>query len=103
MTRVRLSDNEKGNAHSAYFDEEGRLVVEWYEFSEKAPYEHATMLIFNQVEQEALAGALGVPPEKQIGEALLVAIRERFDSYFAVRKFADQKRLPYKWHVNFWP
>jgi hypothetical protein len=98
-----LMASGKGQSHSVYFDSDGRLIVEWYEHAEDAPYEHATMLIFSLAEQEALARALGLLRESQAGSALLAPIQARFDSYFAVQRFADHNKLAYREDVNFWP
>jgi hypothetical protein len=103
MDRVRLRDSEPGEHHSAYLDDERRLVVEWYETSDHGPYEHATMVVFDAVGQEALALALGLTSRPAETAALLALIEERFSSYFEVRTFAEENGLPYSHEVDFNP
>jgi hypothetical protein len=103
MTRLSLGGSGRGQSHSVYFDDESRLVVEWHEHSENAPYEHATMILFGEVEQQVLAKAMNLPETCRAGGALLAAIQKTFDSYFEVKAFAEEHRVPNGRHVDFWP
>jgi hypothetical protein len=99
--RVRLRGTGRG-AHSLYHDEAGKLVVEWHDFGEDAPYESANMIRFDAASQDALAGALdsAAPPA---GAALIAALAARFRSYFEIRAFADAEAIPFEAEVDFRP
>jgi hypothetical protein len=99
--RVRLRGTGRG-AHSIYYDEAGKLVVEWHDFGEDAPYESANMIRFDAASQDALAGALdsAAPPK---GAALVAALAARFRSYFEIRAFADAEAIPFETEVDFRP
>jgi hypothetical protein len=99
--RVRLRGTGRG-AHSIYHDEAGKLVVEWHDFGEDAPYESANMIRFDAASQDALAGALdsAAPPA---GAALVDALAARFRSYFEIRAFAEAEAIPFEAEVDFRP
>ena len=99
--RVRLRGTGSG-AHAIWYDEAGRLVAEWHDFGEGAPYESANMIRFDAASQDALGGALdsAAPPA---GEALLHALAARFRSYFEIRAFADEQAIPFEAEVDFRP
>ena len=102
-TRLRLRGTSGGGgAHSAWYDEAGKLVVSWHDFGPDAPYESANMIRFDAASQDALAGALdsAAPPA---GEGLLQALAARFRSYFEVRAFASAQAIPFEAEVDFRP
>ena len=58
--RHELSRDEQGGWHRVYRGEGGELVVEWLEYRDPAPYDHATRLIFSGKEEDDLRQSLGV-------------------------------------------
>jgi hypothetical protein len=102
MTRLRLTSRFSGS-HFAYFDDEGRLTVEWYDFGPHAPYESANMLIFELGQQSLLADALGLPSTERSKMQLLAALHDRFPSYFDVKEFCEKEGLQFTNKVDFWP
>lgn len=78
------------------------LVVEWYDFGEHAPYESVNLLIFDETIQPLFAEAIGA--EASLTPTQLASkIAARFGSYFEVRKFADERILPYEHKFSFDP
>jgi hypothetical protein len=92
--RVVLS-GQPGETHSAYFADDGMLVVEWYDHREDGPYESATMLHFDGDQQRALARALGVAfGDGEEGRSrLLEHLAARFRDYFSLSDFAQSQGL----------
>ena len=70
-------------------------MVEWYSFGEDVAYEFAVQVRLNQTGQTQIAAALDLP-KTPAPETLVRILQERFGSYFAVRKFADAKGVPYE-------
>jgi hypothetical protein len=103
VERVRLKGTGDGRgAHAAWYDADGKLVVEWHDFGPDAPCESANMIRFDAASQDALAGSLdGAAP--LAGEALLHALATRFRSYFEVRAFARAEAIPFEAEVDFRP
>ena len=102
MPRLPLA-SDFGGSGSVYFDDEGNLIAEWYDFGPHAPYESANMLVFDTEQQRALADALEIPATDQSADDILSALRQRFPSYFEVRSFCEKLGLRYTKNVNFWP
>ncbi|HEY5409388.1 MAG TPA: hypothetical protein VIJ94_01560 [Caulobacteraceae bacterium] len=103
MSTIRVRLREKGSgAHSIYGREDGCLVVEWYDFGEEVPYESANMLVMTAAEQAVLGEAIGLSPNTSAGE-LAAALADRFPSYWDIRRFLDERRLPYTHSVDFQP
>lgn len=102
MTRLRLTSDFSGS-HAVYFDDEGNLTVEWYDFGPHAPYESANMLISDTDQQSALADALEIPAGDRSNADIMATIRERFQSYFEVQGYCKELGLQYTKKVNFWP
>jgi len=102
MPRLWLASNFSGS-HSVYFNDEGNLTVEWYDFGPHAPYESANMLIFDSEQQNALADALEIPATDRSAEDILSAVQQRFPSYFEVKSFCEKCRLEYTKNFSFWP
>jgi hypothetical protein len=96
--RIRFSATP--GAHSAYFDEQRRLVIEWHDFGDHAPYESANMLIFEESSVTNLAEVLGCSAE---GSQLLDTMKARFASYFEVQEFANEHRIAFEKGVDFNP
>ena len=78
------------------------MVVEWYDFGPDAPYESANMLRFDRQGRAAFARVLGVAATDD-GQGLMMAIQERFDSYFQVKEFASANAIPFEAEVEFDP
>jgi hypothetical protein len=105
MPRERLgpvSGNICGS-HSVYFDEDGRLTVEWYDHGPEVPYESANMLVFDTEQQRLLADALKIPTADRSNTHLLAALQNRFQSYFQVQDFCKERALGFTKIVDFWP
>ena len=100
MTRIKLKATP--GSHTVESVEDGGIVVEWYDFGDHAPYESANMLIFGADGLPLLAAALGLAAESS-ADAILTALAERFESYFAIRAFADARAAPYRHEVDFQP
>ena len=98
--RRELSRDEQGGWHSVYRGEDGELVVEWLEYRDPAPYDHATRLIFSDEQEAALRRSLGVSDAETSTPAALAG---RFDTYWAVRAHADTHALSYATDVDFQP
>lgn len=75
--------------------ENGMVVVEWYSFGEDVAYEFAVQVRLDQTGQTQIATALDLP-DTPAPETLMHILKERFGSYFAVRKFADANGVPYE-------
>ncbi len=102
--RVVLSERP-GETHSAYFADDGVLVVEWHDHREDGPYESATMLRFDGDQQRALATALGVAfDDGLVGRAgFLLCLADRFHDYFSLKDFALSRGLDPVRTVDFNP
>ena len=97
-TIVRLS----GKGQYIAIDDQGRLIVEWYDFGDDAPYESANMLIFNEVAQRALVIALGCT-ESLEAHGLATLLSHRFATYFEIKDFVTSHDLPVELDVDFMP
>jgi hypothetical protein len=89
-------------SHSAYVEDDGTVVVEWYDLANDRPYESASTLLFDAQGQRGLIRALGLPSTTD-SNALVDSLGVRFDSYFAIRQFADDEKVPYELKVDFDP
>lgn len=101
MTGQRYEMPAKPGSHQVYI-RDGDLVVDWYDFGDHAPYESGNFLIFEPVARAALAAAMELPADT-VPEAHAAFVAGRFDSYFEVRAFADERKLAYRHEVDFWP
>ena len=97
-TIVRLN----GKGQSIAIDDQGSLVVEWYDFGDDAPYESANMLIFDQVAQCTLAIALGHTGTLD-ARSLATLLSNRFATYFEIKEFVTSHNLPCERGVDFMP
>ena len=75
-------------------------MVEWLEYRDPAPYDHATMIVFSDAQEIALRASLGVADVERPTPA---ALAERFKTYWAVRAYADEHGLEYTYEVDFQP
>jgi hypothetical protein len=101
--RLRGPEPQAGRspgAHSAYFESDGTLIIEWYNFGEFAPYESADMLSFSEAAQEELAIRLGCETEQV---EILRWLAERFTTYWAVKEWATTEGLVFSHSVDFMP
>ncbi len=97
--RIRMA--ARPGSHVAYASGPN-LVVEWYDFGEHAPYESVNLLIFDQTVQPLLAEAIGADPLLAT-PMLAKSVAAYFSSYFEVRKFAEERLLPFDHKVSFDP
>lgn len=97
--RVHLPLSGAGTGtHWAWFDEHGWLVVEWYDHGPDVPYESANQLRFAP-ESAATLLNLDAPSAAETLEAL----RQRFESWWAVRKAARERGIAFTSEVDFLP
>jgi hypothetical protein len=89
-------------SHSAYVEDDGTVVVEWYDLAKDRPYESASMLLSDAHGQREMIRALGLPSTAD-SNTLVDSLGERFNSYFAIREFADTKKVPHELKVDFDP
>jgi hypothetical protein len=93
-------DSSRGSHQRVYRTPDNRLIIEWEEYSDPAPYDHANTIAFNTREEGSLREALGEPDATRDMTSLNA---QRFDTYWDVRKFADKHGIPYKHNVDFSP
>ena len=103
-TKVALSGTAAEAArrswHSAYRAEDGCLCVEWVEYRDPAPYDHATGLRFSSSEEQALVAELG---ERFDPHQTLALTADLFATYFDVRQYIEAHNLPHSTFVDFDP
>ncbi len=97
---VRVSLNP---GHSAYFNQDGSLTIEWYDFGEDAPYESANMLTFDGRQWRALSDAIGNSPAPPDPATVLAALQARFATYWEVLEFANTCKIGFVKSVDFQP
>jgi hypothetical protein len=100
MDRIPLKGSRTGS-HVTYRDEDGRLVVEWYDFGDDCPYESANLIIFDADAEAALRNLLKVPETSLL--SMMESIVARFDTYWAVRAFAEAHAIKCAHVVDFQP
>ena len=98
--KVELSGDGGSGWHSAYKRPDDQLVVEWLEYRDPAPYDHATRLIFSAEREGRLRRLLGVEGARISTPA---ALAEHFQDYWSVREYADGHALEYEAEVDFEP
>lgn len=91
----------KPGSHVAYA-RGSELVVEWYDFGDHAPYESANLVVFDRPTQIAFARLIGVD-DSPAPHHLASMVAARFDSYFAVKAFAEANGLAFTTEVDFQP
>lgn len=77
------------------------LVVEWYDFGPHAPYESANLLVFDRPAQLRLATAAGADVCAPHELARQLALK--FDSYFDVKRLAEEHAIPFAIETDFQP
>jgi hypothetical protein len=93
-------DPSGGSYHRVYRAADGRLTIEWEESRDPAPYDHADTIVFDGPQESLLRVALG---ESDPARDMASVIADRFETYWAVRKFADAHGITYEHHVDFSP
>ena len=96
--RVHLSRSGLAGTHWAWFDAQGRLVVEWYDHGADALYESANQLRF---EPEAAAALLGLEAPGQ--DEALATLQRLFTSWWEVRQKATECGIAFRADVDFLP
>ena len=77
--------------------------MEWYDHGPHASYESANMLVFKLDQQRLLADALEMPAADRSRPRLLAALQRRFQNYFQVKPFCEEKELTFTTTVDFMP
>ena len=98
--KVELSGSRTSGWHSAYRRSDHQLVIEWLEYQDPAPYDHATKIIFTAEQELALMRSYGLT---DAAGSKTAALADRFTTYWAVRAYADQHSLAYASEVDFHP
>lgn len=95
--KVRLAASGPGNGFHALFFAGDRLVAEWYDFGESAPYESVNQLVFApEALPRLLAEAAGLA-----GPDALNALATRFDSWWTLKRECDAAGIPYEKITDF--
>ena len=98
--KVALGGSKREGWHTAYRGASGELVVEWLEYCDPAPYDHATSIAFAPDQELALMAALA-PEGSAVSTLALLSLT--FNTYWAVREFADSHQIGYDRRVDFNP
>ncbi len=97
--RVHLSrSGGDAGTHWAWLDEQGWLVVEWYDHGPNALYESANQLRFAP---EAAAALLEL--NAPAGEEMLLLLQQRFGTFWDVRRTALEREIAFTSEVDFLP
>lgn len=109
--QVKLRGRLPQTSSSAYIRPDGSLVVEIFDFSDEAQKwlgRDGAFLMILVPEQKAgilnlLAAEDGAPPFTLSGdEALLTLIQKRFEDYYDVKKWLDERGIPYEKDFDSW-
>ena len=109
--RVRLSGGPEDSTSSAVIREDGCLVVEFYDFSERAEdcfgNDVAFLLIFDSAAKGTMLELLGKDrPVTRPGDdediLLLRLLEERFTDYFQVKQWCESNAIPYQKEFDDW-
>jgi hypothetical protein len=101
MERVRLQGGLDRTASWVCVDDEGRLVVECFDFSEDAHDFFGNDVAFTLTVDAALKPAIlarldvAEPDAGNVDDVLLETILARFESYFAVKDWLERERIPF--------
>lgn len=91
---------ERDSISWVYLRGDGVLVVEFYDHGKRAERfngrDVALLLEFDRAAQAALAGALEPDRPDFDLQALMQLLSRRFDSYFAVAAFVEERGLPHR-------
>ena len=87
--RIRLSGGPDKTVTWAWLEDDGSLVVEYYDHSEEA----------HQWLGNDVAYILTIPPE-EAGRVLLTLLSERFASYFEVKPWLEERGISYEKRVE---
>lgn len=74
--------------------------MQWLEYEGPAPYDHATMLVFDGPQERQLRHALGLYEGDDATES---AVAARFKTYWDVKAFANDAKLTYERKMDFNP
>ena len=97
-SRIRLALS----GHTIEVCPDGRLIVEWYDFGDDAPYESANQLIFEPAALVLLVKALNCPKGSD-ASSVATALAANFSSYFEIREFVSTHSIPFEHLVDFEP
>lgn len=99
LSRMSASNRENG-WHSAYQMPDGRVAIEWVEYRDPAPYDHATTLVVQAVHVERLMESLAASGDKRPAPEVLATT---FDSYWSAKSYFEAFGIPHNKQVNFNP
>ena len=95
--KVRLSLSGPGNGYHSVFFAGDRLVAEWYDFGEAAPYESVNQLLFEAEARRRLLGDAAPAADS----AALHALARRFDSWWSLKRECDAAGIAYEKLTDF--
>lgn len=107
--RIQLRGGPSGSTSSAYFESDGTLTVEFYDHGAEAEahfgHDVAYFVRVRPAQRPlvlaALAAATGGRPPRS-DSALLRALAEKFASYFEVKQWLGEQRIPFETHFDSW-
>ena len=95
--KVSLTVSGPGNGYHSLFFAGDRLVAEWYDFGENAPYESVNQLVLGADAQRRLLGDAAAAT----GSAALHALAHRFDSWWSLKRECDAAGIAYEKVTDF--
>ena len=95
--RVSLSVSGPGNGYHSVFFAGDRLVAEWYDFGEPAPYESVNQVVLGPDAWRRLLGEAA----DATGSAALHALAARFDSWWSLKRACDAEGIAYEKVTDF--
>ena len=103
---VKLRGGLENTASTVRVEDDGRLVIEFYDFSSEAQSafgnDVAYLVTVAPAEVSRVALLLGVAENEAAGPPLLERMNERFFSYFDAKKWLDENAIPYVEAFDSW-
>lgn len=103
--RIKLPGGLARTASSVEVQPDGSLMIELYDYSEEADQafgnDVAYLIYVDQGNLGRLQQALGLP-RAEADEALLQTMAGQFPDYYAVMRWLDSERIPYRKEFDAW-
>ncbi|MCW3095811.1 MAG: hypothetical protein JWL77_1429 [Chthonomonadaceae bacterium] len=103
MERLELSNSLPHTTTWVYIGEDGRLTIEWYDYSEEADRwmggDVAFLLYVGYAGKQQMWSLLGdtaSPPEDRRDDMLLQLLHRRFGSYHEVKSWLTDNNVPFE-------